>query len=104
MKKQHSAAAPAMGKPRHPRPEGLAGELAGRIEALRKGRGMSSRDLASAAGVGFGTIQRIEAGSASPSVDTVSAIALALGITPHRLMRPCPSWSGYETAGRTLLI
>jgi XRE family transcriptional regulator, regulator of sulfur utilization len=80
------------GRPRAERPPGLLGEIALRIEGLREAAGWSQPDLARHAGVGAGTIGRLERGAAVPSVETVAAIARAFGLRPRELMAACESW------------
>ena len=50
------------GRPRKQRPPGLCGQLGERIEILRKGMGLSADEFGSKAGVGIGTVIRIERG------------------------------------------
>jgi transcriptional regulator with XRE-family HTH domain len=54
--------------------------VAANVRALRVARGMSLGDLASASGAGKATLSRIEAGRANPTVDTLYALADALGV------------------------
>lgn len=82
------------GRPRAERPplSTLAGSLANRLESLRDARGLSQPDLAKLAGVGKGTIQRIERGDTSPSLDTIVAVAKAFGMSAREFMSPCSEW------------
>lgn len=51
-----------------------------RINMIRKKRGMSIEELSRAAGVPVGTVSKITAGiTRNPSLDTVKALARALG-------------------------
>ena len=52
-----------------------------RLQAVRKGKGLSQRELAKRVGVTNSTISLIERDRISPSVDTLSAILDALGTT-----------------------
>ena len=81
-----------MGRTRKERPAGLAGELGERIEAARKARTWAAADLAERAGLGLGTVLRIEAASADAGISTVAAIARGLGLSPAELLAECPSW------------
>src|SRR5687767_6983223 len=58
-----------------------------RIRALREGRGLSQRDLASAAGVSHTTLSQIERGEASPTLAVAGRIASGLGLSLSRLLR-----------------
>lgn len=80
------------GRPRNPLPDGLRGEIAARILALRTERGWSGPQLAAAAGVGNSTIQRLEAGESMDASSWV-AVAAAFCITPAALLNACPSWT-----------
>ncbi len=85
------------------RPHGLAGELAERLELLRKSRGLTPIALAAAAGVSLATIFRIERGTSgrkaapdaamSPGINTIAAIAKALGMSPAELLADVPTWN-----------
>lgn len=55
--------------------------LADKIRDLRKRAKMSQEDLAERAGVARGVIQQIEAGNANPTLETMYALAQALGTT-----------------------
>lgn len=80
------------GRPRKPRPPGLSGELGLAVEARRKGLGLSAEELGEAAGLGTGTVIRLERGGQSPTLDTVLAVAHALGLSGAELLASCPSW------------
>jgi transcriptional regulator with XRE-family HTH domain len=54
--------------------------VAGNVRALRAARGMSLGDLAAASGTGKATLSRLEAGQANPTVETLYALADALGV------------------------
>lgn len=80
------------GKPRLPRPDSLSGRLGSRVELLRKRAGLTSTQLAAAAGISSGSVQQLERGSVSPKLDTVAAIAGALGVSPAKLLRGVDGW------------
>lgn len=54
--------------------------VAANVRALRVARGMSLGALASASGAGKATLSRIEAAQANPTVETLFALADALGV------------------------
>ena len=54
--------------------------VAANVRALRAARGMSLNELATASGTGKGTLSRIEAAQANPTVETLYALADALGV------------------------
>ena len=58
----------------------LRGQLARTVRDLRSRSGKSLADLASAAGIGKSTLHAIEAGDANPGIETLSALAGALGV------------------------
>lgn len=88
------------GRPRKPRPSGLAGQLGQIIEQHRKERGLSAEELGSLAGLGLGTIIRVERGEQSPTLDTVLAIAHALGISGNELLSACAAWNEQPKKGK----
>jgi transcriptional regulator with XRE-family HTH domain len=51
------------------------------VRRLRAARGLSAGALAAASGVGKATLSRIEAGQANPTVETLYALADALGVS-----------------------
>ncbi|MEM7729092.1 MAG: helix-turn-helix domain-containing protein [Pseudomonadota bacterium] len=55
--------------------------IGGRLMAVRKGKGISQRELARRAGLTHGTISLVENGKTSPSVGTLRQILDALGLT-----------------------
>lgn len=87
------------GRPRKPRPAGLSGQLGSRIELLRKKRSLSADDLGAIAGLGVGTVIRVERGEQSPTLDTVLAIAHALGRSGADLLASCPAWTDRPKGG-----
>lgn len=86
------ATSPARGRPRAERPAGLRGQFGERLEAVRKAQELTQSELAERAGVGSGTVIRLESGAASPSLETVADLAGALGLRPRELMQPCKDW------------
>ena len=66
--------------------------LADQLVAARRAAGITQAQLAEKAGLGRGTIQRIEAGVADPRVDTLLAISRVLGLEPLLV----PSWLRQE--------
>lgn len=45
-------------------------------------------ELADLVGFEWHTIQRIENANTNPSLETIDALAVALGVTPHDLTKP----------------
>jgi transcriptional regulator with XRE-family HTH domain len=80
------------GRPRKPRPPGLSGQLGEAIEQARKERGLSADELGTLAGLGIGTVIRVERGEQSPTLDTVLALAHALGKSGADLLAACAAW------------
>ena len=58
----------------------LRGRVAATVRALRSRAGRSLGDVASAAGIGKSTLHAIEAGEANPGIETLWALAGALGV------------------------
>jgi XRE family transcriptional regulator, regulator of sulfur utilization len=65
--------------------------VAGNVRALRTARGLSAAELAAASGVGKATLSRVEAGQANPTVETLYALADALGVPFGALTSPPPA-------------
>lgn len=61
--------------------------LAANVRRLRLRQGMTQEALAEAAGIDLTYLQRIERGTANPSIRRVVAVADALGVAPPRLFR-----------------
>jgi transcriptional regulator with XRE-family HTH domain len=59
-----------------------------RLREWRERRGYSVRELAARAGVGFGTVHRIEKDRMSPTVALLEKLAKALGIDVRDLFPP----------------
>lgn len=62
----------------HCRKPSLEESIGKEIRALREERRLSNKELARGAGISTGFLSRIEHGMASPSIDTLSAIAKSL--------------------------
>jgi transcriptional regulator with XRE-family HTH domain len=56
-----------------------------RVRELRTGTGMTQPQLAEATDMSVEWVRRIENGGASPSFDTITALAKALNVRPHEL-------------------
>lgn len=70
----------------------LAGAIGARITVLRDARGWSLSALAGRGGIGKGTLSEIEAGTRNPTLETLYAVAAALGVPLVELIgRPDPS-------------
>lgn len=59
--------------------------IAGRLAAVRGDRGWSQRVLAGKSGLSYGMVSRVERGERVPSVETIRALAEALGVSAHYL-------------------
>jgi transcriptional regulator with XRE-family HTH domain len=69
--------------------------LAGaRIQELRSAAGLSAQALARRSGVSRGTLAQLEAGEGNPTVDTLYALANALGVPLAELLAPPPDEPG----------
>ena len=71
-------------KPLKPAP--ASRRIAKNLRAIRKVRNMSQAQLAKASGLPKSTINHIEAGESSPSVDSVESLAGALGVSLEELL------------------
>ncbi len=60
------------------------------LRRWRERRGWSLRKLGAESGVSYVTVQRIEAGKMSPTLDTLEKLASALGITVRDLIPKTP--------------
>jgi len=58
----------------------LVSVVAGNIKALRERKGLSLSELAQVAGIGKSTLSMLESGSANPNIETLWALAAALGV------------------------
>lgn len=59
-----------------------------RIQAARKRKGKTQKELAESLGLATGTIQQYELGKRTPKNDTIKAIAAILEMTPFDLVGP----------------
>lgn len=66
----------------------VAGEMGARLRAARKARGLSTGQLATAAGVTRGFLSQLERGMTSASIATTVRICTALGIRVGELFEP----------------
>lgn len=80
------------GEPDQPREEGdpraVRERVAARVRELRARSGRSLADLAAVAGIGKSTLHAIEAGEANPGIETLWALATALGVPFGALLEP----------------
>ena len=56
------------------------------LRALRKQRGLSQQALADEADISWPTVQRVEAGSQSATLEVLAALAQALGVSLKELV------------------
>ena len=75
-----------------------------RIAMLRRAAGLSQSQLAKAAGVSPSTIGMYEQGRREPSIDTLVAMADALGVSLDLLVRGKPGTNRDETILNELLV
>ncbi len=68
----------------------LVTTVAANIKALRAQKGWSLGQLATQAGVGKSTLSMLEAGKANPSIETLWAVAAALGVPFGLIIEPRP--------------
>ncbi|MCC5949168.1 MAG: helix-turn-helix domain-containing protein [Nitriliruptoraceae bacterium] len=66
----------------------LRARVAANVSALRARSGRSLADLSMAAGIGKSTLHAIEAGDANPGIETLWALARALGVPFGHLLDP----------------
>ena len=62
-------------------------EFRDRLYQLRRGRGISQEELANAVGVSRQAVQKWEAGSSTPDLENLSALAEYFGVTLDYLVR-----------------
>ena len=75
-------------------------EIVGKnVRELRKKRGISQADLASAAGLETSYVGRIERGTTNVSLDVLGRLAIALHLPVPRLLMEAPQ-SGADAAAR----
>ena len=65
---------------RPPTAEQLVSVVASNIKDLRERKGLSLSELATTAGIGKSTLSMLESGQANPNIETLWAIAAALGV------------------------
>ena len=81
--------APATSRRRTPRTElgqRVRQQFARNVRQLRARKGMTQFDLALSAGLGRSFVSQIERGRFSASLDTIAALATALGVPPSLLL------------------
>jgi transcriptional regulator with XRE-family HTH domain len=61
-------------------------KLGGRIKRLREDKGWSQNELQRVAGLPEGLVSRLERDIGNPSLETLSALAGALGVTVSELV------------------
>jgi SOS-response transcriptional repressor LexA len=69
---------------------GSASDIAENLRRLRKAAGLGQRELAERAGLTQSAYSRLETGSRRPGVETLSALAAALGVAPGALLAKPP--------------
>ncbi len=87
-------------------------EVGREIHRLRRGRGLSLRDLARESGLSPNAISRIERGECSPTVSSLRQLATALGVEIGSFFQPAPGDSTVvvrehqrpRTSGKGVLI
>lgn len=67
--------------------ERLQAAIGREIRSIRIRYGLSATELASAASISTSMLSKVEHGSISPSLDTLQALASALGVSPTALFR-----------------
>jgi transcriptional regulator with XRE-family HTH domain len=72
------------------------------IRAIRKQRGLTLQQLADSVGTTPQTIQRLETGNMSVSVDWLQRIAAALELTPAELLAPSPGGQRVRLIGHLI--
>jgi transcriptional regulator with XRE-family HTH domain len=70
--------------------DSVSGALAANLRQRRDAAGLSLAELADLAGIAKGTVAAIEGGQANPTVDTVYALATALGCSMPDLLAGAP--------------
>lgn len=64
----------------------MSSALPGAVRSARTAKGLTVEALAFASGVSVATVQRTETGKHTPTLETLSAIAAALGTSPSELL------------------
>lgn len=65
----------------------LLKELGERLQKIRNSRGLSTRELADLAGMGYTNINNIENGKVNPQYTTIVALAEVLQVDPCVLLK-----------------
>lgn len=73
--------------PQSPLGSAMREHFARNVRHFRRKKGMTQLELASAAGVGRSFISQVERGHFSVTLETIAAIAVALGIPPTKLIQ-----------------
>jgi transcriptional regulator with XRE-family HTH domain len=68
--------------------DGMIATMATSIRRERERAGISASELARRAGIAKSTLSQIEAGTGNPSIETLWALAVALGVPVSRLIEP----------------
>src|SRR4051812_3414120 len=68
--------------------ESIRSSVAETLRRVRTARGLSVSDLARASGVAKATLSGLESGSANPTLETLWALAAALGVSLGELVEP----------------
>jgi transcriptional regulator with XRE-family HTH domain len=71
---------------RGPVPNDLQRRIGEQLEAVRRHRGLTLRELAKASGLSLTTVHQIEAGRTSPGLATLQSLATALGVSLGALL------------------
>lgn len=66
----------------------IAQNIAAALRREREGAGLSLTELARRAGIAKSTLSQLEAGAGNPSVETLWALGVALGVPFSRLVEP----------------
>lgn len=78
--------------------------IAGSLRRERDRAGVSLSELAKRAGVAKSTLSQLEAGTGNPSVETLWALAVALGVPFTRLVEPPPPQVRIIRSGRAPVL
>ena len=65
----------------------VAVQVGANVRRLRQAQGLTSGDLARSAGISAAMLSRLETGDVSPSLETLAALADALGIAMASLLK-----------------
>ena len=71
----------------HPTNSGIAQQVGSSVRRLRQAQGLTSGELARSAGISAAMLSRLESGNVSPSLETLAALAAALGTGVATLLR-----------------